>query len=145
MTYLERCVDSIRQRCYNTKHPQYTDYGGRGITCHWQRYGSRQEFIRWIVDNLGERPSPQHSIDRIDNEGNYEPGNLRWATKKEQIENRRELRSRKVWKWVYRSNCPGVSYSGQFRHRDTLYRVSSGDNPADVYLRVLSLRSLVVR
>lgn len=73
------------RRCYNSNHATYSDYGGRGITvCHrW-----RESFLSFYED-MGERPSKNHSIDRIDNDGNYEPSNCRWATPKEQQYNTR--------------------------------------------------------
>lgn len=46
-------------------------------------------FREWVLENLGNRPGPKYSLDRIDNDGNYEPGNLHWATQKEQAGNRR--------------------------------------------------------
>lgn len=76
------------QRCRNPKNAAYPDYGGRGITvCDaW-----RDSFEAFYAD-LGPRPSARHSIDRIDNDGNYEPGNCRWATAKEQNRNTRRAR-----------------------------------------------------
>lgn len=71
-----------KRRCRETSHARYGDYGGRGIEF---RFNSFQEF----VDELGRRPSPAHSLDRIDNDGHYEKGNVRWATRSEQSENRR--------------------------------------------------------
>jgi len=73
-------------RCINPDCKEYKYYGGRGITVYTGWMNNPQSFINYI----GPRPSAQHSIDRYpNNDGNYEPGNVRWATKKEQIDNRR--------------------------------------------------------
>jgi hypothetical protein len=69
-------------RCTNPRNRSYSDYGGRGIQF---RFSSFQEFLNAV----GLRPSPEHSLDRIENDGHYENGNLRWATKEEQANNRR--------------------------------------------------------
>lgn len=73
------------KRCHNPNDKSFGRYGGRGITvCEaWQR--SFQVFLA----DMGRRPTPGHSIDRIDNSKGYEPGNCRWATIKEQNRNRR--------------------------------------------------------
>lgn len=75
------------QRCTNKKEPHYKDYGGRGIKVCDKWLNSFENFLA----DVGERPSLKHSLDRFpDNDGNYEPNNIRWATKKEQQENRRD-------------------------------------------------------
>lgn len=76
------------QRCENPKYDVYNYYGGRGIkVCkRW-----RKSFLSFIQD-MGRRPSENHSIDRKDNNGDYEPGNCHWATKVEQSNNRRSNR-----------------------------------------------------
>jgi hypothetical protein len=74
-------------RCSNPNFKQWDDYGGRGIkVCdRW-----RHSFENFLAD-LGERPSPKHTLDRMDVDGNYEPGNCRWATRAEQVENKRKV------------------------------------------------------
>ena len=76
-------------RCLNPDHPDYKYYGARGISVCKLWLESPRPFIDWIDENLGIRPEG-YSLDRIDNEGNYEPGNLRWATIKQQNNNRRK-------------------------------------------------------
>ncbi len=79
---------SMIQRCYNPKVKAHATYGARGITV-CQRW--RDSFATFL-DDMGERPSLQHSIDRIDTDGNYCPENCRWATMKQQGRNRRNNR-----------------------------------------------------
>ena len=75
-------------RCTSASHPSFKDYGGRGITVS---EGWRADFAAFLKD-VGLRPSPLHSVDRIHNDGNYEPGNVRWATQEEQMSNTRKSR-----------------------------------------------------
>lgn len=73
---------SMKQRCFNSKNPYYPRYGGRGITIcdRWLKF---EKFL----EDMGLRPAGR-TLDRINNDGNYEPGNCRWATHKEQCRNR---------------------------------------------------------
>ena len=70
---------------------RYEDYGGRGIKVHEPWLTDVVAFATWIEENLGPRPDG-YSLDRVDNDGNYEPGNLRWGTRLEQTLNRRSVR-----------------------------------------------------
>jgi hypothetical protein len=80
---------AMLQRCENANHKQYADYGGRGINVceRWRK------FENFLAD-MGNRPDGR-SLDRISNNGNYEPSNCRWATYSEQTKNRRPLTSHK--------------------------------------------------
>lgn len=102
----------IRNRCYRPATESYPLYGGRGIKVCDRWRGSFEAFLA----DVGLRPSSRHSLDRHPNtDGNYEPGNVRWATTKEQNQNRRnsvrltfdgETRTLTEWAELY-----GLSYS----------------------------------
>lgn len=74
-------------RCSNRKHAQYKDYGGRGIKVHESFLGP-EGFWRFL-DEVGPKPSPELTLDRKSNDKGYEPGNLIWASRKQQTDNRR--------------------------------------------------------
>jgi hypothetical protein len=84
-----RVWTGMKYRCYNPNDTEHwKDYGGRGIqVCEkW-----RKDFKAFYTD-MGPRPSPTHTLDRKDVNGNYEPDNCKWATKTEQVQNRRPMR-----------------------------------------------------
>lgn len=91
---------NMKNRCFVVTNKGYKDYGGRGITIcdEWLGVGGFEQFVK----DMGDKPSPKHSIERIDHDGNYEPNNCRWATSHEQNGNTR--RSGKIV-GVSRSSC----------------------------------------
>lgn len=111
----------------NPRNPQFGDYGGRGITI-CERWESFENFLA----DMGEGPSNK-SIDRIDNNGNYEPGNCRWATQSEQSRNRRSTHllthegvTLSLIEWSERS---GINLA------TLLTRIKHGWSPADALQR----------
>jgi len=83
--------NKIKSRCLNNNNSRFPHYGGRGITVcdRWM------QSINNFIDDMGFPPTDKHQIDRIDNDGNYEPGNCRWATCKENNQNKSDSK-----RWV---------------------------------------------
>lgn len=104
-----RCWEKMRQRCADPNNNRFAQYGGRGITVcrEWQK--SFPAFLR----DMGLPPTLNHSIERTDNEGNYEPWNCRWATIAEQAANKRNNRritiagrTLAIFQWASESGLP---------------------------------------
>lgn len=95
-----RCWRSLRNRCLNKNDHGYSRYGGRGISvcARW-----RHSFPNFLAD-MGRKPSPEYSIDRIDNDGPYQKSNCRWALRVTQARNRRNNR-----KLEFRGECLCIS------------------------------------
>ena len=91
----------MKQRCHNPNNARFIYYGGRGITVCKEWMDSFQSFF----DHMGTRPTSKHSLDRIDVNGNYEPGNCRWASTTEQAANKRS-----TTKYVFNNKLMALSY-----------------------------------
>ena len=78
----------MKERCLNPNKANFARYGGRGIKICSKWINNFPAFLR----DMGRKPSPQHTLDRVDTLGDYEPNNCRWATPKEQANNRRNSR-----------------------------------------------------
>lgn len=78
----------MKNRCFNKKYSHYQDYGARGITVFPEWIDSFEKFFAY----MGLKPSPELTIERLNVNGNYEPGNVKWGTIEEQNNNRRDNR-----------------------------------------------------
>ena len=104
----------MRWRCNCPKHPYYHRYGGRGISI-CERWNSFDLF----VEDMGPKPSPQHSIERVDNDGDYCPSNCVWATQTEQNKNK----SKPSFLGYLRKNMKPLQYIHRDPHRANPWRL----------------------
>lgn len=129
------------QRCHNPKHPRYPLYGERGIVVCEEWRDKETGYARFL-EHVGPRPSLKHSIDRYpNNDGNYEPGNVRWATQYQQMGNTRRTR-----KFVVDGEEKNVSQLGrEYGITDLPYRLAHGhtieqalSTPIGIYRRLIT-------
>lgn len=122
---------NMKDRCLNPNNPKFVDYGGRGISI----------CARWLHDfeafrdDMGPKPSAKHTVDRIGNSGNYEPGNCRWATPTTQARNTRRTRyvqvGNRVGKLTEIADELGIAHSTlKARARRGSYGVRYVESPA---------------
>lgn len=120
--------NSMVHRCTNPKSRAYGNYGGRGIAVcdRW-----RNSFVNFLAD-MGPRPTPKHTIDRIDNNGPYSPDNCRWATRIEQARNTRRSivldfngQSLTLFEWAERSGVPYKTLRSRVNARWNVERILS--------------------
>lgn len=126
---------NIRRRCFDPKCPNFQYYGERGITMYPEWVTTKRgrasgeafrRFAAWVDQELGPRPEGC-SIDRIDTDGNYEPGNLRWATPSEQCFNRRPYTHKeKPLKYAQRTKS---GWAATFKLKGTRHYVGHFDSP----------------
>lgn len=110
-----RSWGQMKARCYNKKHHAHARYGGRNITVCERWANSFENFI----EDMGQKPTSKHSLDRVNPNGNYEPSNCRWADHNEQAMTRRHSnpyvgvyfeRSKKSWRATLQYNGKRVLY-----------------------------------
>ena len=110
-------------RCYNPAATRYESWGGRGVKVCGRWRNSFQNFL----SDMGLKPTPRHTLDRIDNNGNYEPSNCKWSTYAEQRKNQRSARPQ--------------SESTKAKHRKTAMRTRFWEQRTNVKRKLASLRA----
>lgn len=125
---------AMRKRCRNPNDAEYANYGGRGVIVEDRWNDSFQHFY----EDLGPRPSPQHSIERADPNGNYGPANCRWATPVEQSRNRRV--SRMVTCEGRTINMADLAEVAGVNYDKLKYRLNKGMTPEEAIADIRSGR-----
>gem|GEM_PF-5840041 len=118
-TIYYRWWSHIRERCYSRKCKDFPNYGGRGIKMQPTWKSDAGQFKKDILNDLGDKPGPDFSLDRIDNNKNYEQGNMRWASRSEQQMNKQKPKNTSSsFRGVSKSITPGkfrahIRYDGK--------------------------------
>lgn len=129
---------NMRDRCSNPNTSHYECYGGRGISICDRWMNSFENFF----EDMGPRPSPRHSIDRIDVNGNYEPANCRWATV---VQQRRNTRVNRIVSYLGKEMCLAEAAELSGISKDTLsMRLRRGWEGDRIFETVRPLRSLAI-
>lgn len=97
------------QRCHNKRNPAYRNYGGKGVRM-CRRWRGKNGFVHFLED-LGKKPTPKHSLGRLLDRGNYEPGNVFWSTPEEQALHRRINNGLRRWEQNSKSRPFGTAQS----------------------------------
>ena len=111
---------AMMRRCYDKSYPSYRYYGGRGIkVC--ERWSDKEKGFENFINDMKHKPTPRHSIDRINNDGDYTPNNCRWATQKQQVNNSSKVRlitidgqTKNLSQWI---NYFGIGSTTYYRRR----------------------------
>ena len=101
-----RRLTAAKQRCENPKNKGFKNYGARGVTFDFQSVASAYV---WVLENLGP-PPPKHDLDRVDNNGPYAPGNLRWSTQRTNRSHTQRSKRSTAWH-LFRQTHPEVRYA----------------------------------
>lgn len=123
----------MMNRCYNLNHDYYHRYGGRGIEVQasWHKC---EVFIADILTLLGNKPSPQHQLDRVDNDGNYTADNVRWTSRKQNGRNRHDTKLVPFnGEWV---SIPEASDRSGVHYQTIQTRLRAGWNLEDLFIPI---------
>lgn len=147
-TRLYKIYDGMKQRCTNPNYVRSKDYMGRGITICKEWLDSYKAFEEWALNN---GYADNLSIDRIDNDGNYEPNNCRWADAKTQANNRRDVKkytyngkTLSVSEWAREVGKPRATIEGRLLRGWTIERALT-EEPIDVFKRGWKRNSTLIK